>query len=282
MIKVVHKDSNNEYNKLVYSQMSSFYKSDIHEGVSIKYVHNGKEEYNIDGKPFEVSRGEYLVVDHEAPFIIDFDSKEDVVGLCLYFDKNLLKQMNSNILSDNLNEVHVFQDKFNINENLTGRKIKNLFLNYNREVSSNSNSFYYDIAEALFLDNEKNESYINKLKAVKRETREEIYRRIRHSLEFINDNLSRHLLIPDIARNCGMSEFHYFRSFKTLFGITPQNYIMSKKIELAKQLILNPEYNVNIIAQKLSFTDSSHFSKSFKSIVGKSPNKYKKQIMGVK
>jgi len=70
--------------------------------------------------------------------------------------------------------------------------------------------------------------------------------------------------------------------FKKETGITINNYIIRKKIEMACKLISLGEYEVNDMSDILGFSSSSYFIKVFKSVVGMTPNQYKiKQMRNV-
>jgi AraC-like DNA-binding protein len=71
------------------------------------------------------------------------------------------------------------------------------------------------------------------------------------------------------------SESQVIRIFKHEFGITPHRYILNKKIEAAKILLLKTELPVKKIASELSFADEFYFSNAFKKIVGLSPKNYR-------
>lgn len=89
----------------------------------------------------------------------------------------------------------------------------------------------------------------------------------------ITDNLS----LESIAKHCGMSVTKLNTAFKEQKGITPHNYIVSKKIEIAKNLLLKTNNTVTDIAFQLNFSSSDYFSSVFKKYTGYSPTQYHSQ-----
>ena len=61
-------------------------------------------------------------------------------------------------------------------------------------------------------------------------------------------------------------------------GLTISEYIINAKIEEAKTLLKETDYNVLDIAVLLNFANSSHFSNSFKKITGMAPSDYRKTL----
>lgn len=69
-----------------------------------------------------------------------------------------------------------------------------------------------------------------------------------------------------------MSEFHFFRSFKQAFSISPYQYVLKKKLEPARSLLLERKLPINKIAACCNFADLPAFSKAFKRQYGQSPS----------
>lgn len=71
------------------------------------------------------------------------------------------------------------------------------------------------------------------------------------------------------------SKAYAIRSFKKKYNITPYNYILLRKIELAKSLLLSTDISINDISIYLKMCDSHYFSKYFKKNTGMSPTEYR-------
>ena len=88
----------------------------------------------------------------------------------------------------------------------------------------------------------------------------------------MTENFNIEMLCKQISR----SESQTIRIFRKLFGVTPYQYVLSKKIGLAKKLLENTNLSIKEISQKLCFSNEFSFSKAFKKKVGDSPQTYKK------
>ena len=94
---------------------------------------------------------------------------------------------------------------------------------------------------------------------------------------FIDEHFAEKISLSDLARQCSMSDNHFSYVFKTVFNITPSEYIISKRLELAIQLLVsNPDMNMLDIAFQCGFNNSANFNKIFKKYIGTTPSEYRK------
>ncbi len=95
------------------------------------------------------------------------------------------------------------------------------------------------------------------------------------ALDMIHSNLTLPLEIQELAELSNLSAEHFSRKFKQAFNISPKRYILSKRIELAKQLLLE-NLSVGQVSEQCGFCDLYHFSRTFKQNTGLSPTKFYK------
>jgi len=117
---------------------------------------------------------------------------------------------------------------------------------------------------------------IENIDLVKKTTRLEIYRRLKLAKEFIDENFTDNIDIYTISQNANLSSFHFLRLFNQAFNITPHRYQVSRRLELAKQLLSGSELPVTQICFECGFESVSHFSRLFKSRFGVPPLKFRK------
>ncbi|MGF1720721.1 AraC family transcriptional regulator [Vibrio kyushuensis] len=96
--------------------------------------------------------------------------------------------------------------------------------------------------------------------------------------EFVEANLSRSFSLSDLATLANLSDFHFARMFKTSFNCTPHQYVLSRRIELAKQLLTNNTSTLADIAQLCGFSSQQHMSQQFKLRVGATPAVYRREL----
>ena len=72
-----------------------------------------------------------------------------------------------------------------------------------------------------------------------------------------------------------MSERTLFRHFDRMFGMSPNNYLRKIRIQKAEELLRKTHYEINEIAVKCGFCDSSHFCRVFHSVTGETPLQFR-------
>jgi len=98
------------------------------------------------------------------------------------------------------------------------------------------------------------------------------------ALQFIRKNFIRQITLDEISRECGMSKYHFTRTFKSVTGITFRKYHNKTRIEASKILFKKQELNITEICYAVGFNDASYFSRVFRKLEGISPALYKRKI----
>jgi AraC family transcriptional regulator len=86
------------------------------------------------------------------------------------------------------------------------------------------------------------------------------------------------IALRDIAKDVGLSYFHFSRAFKQSMGMTPTNYIAERRIERAKELMQETDLPISEIALRAGFSSQSHFTTSFRRFAGVTPRSFRHGI----
>lgn len=95
---------------------------------------------------------------------------------------------------------------------------------------------------------------------------------------FIDRKIKTHLTVDEIAKYVSVSTGYLSRVFKEAYGMSPNQYILYAKINLAKTFLEKTQLSIHQISEELAFFDVSHFSRSFKKLTGHSPTQHKERI----
>ena len=82
------------------------------------------------------------------------------------------------------------------------------------------------------------------------------------------------LSIRDLSELCGISETYFRKLFQTQFGITPQKYMIHKRLEQAKAILDHGEFHsIGEVALQVGYEDALYFSRAFKEKYGTPPSR---------
>jgi YesN/AraC family two-component response regulator len=99
---------------------------------------------------------------------------------------------------------------------------------------------------------------------------------LKQSLKYINDHINEKIKISDLANQTRWESQHFNRLFTQYIGSTPYKYIMDKKIEKAKTLLIETKIPIVQLSFDLGFKSHSNFCSIFKKVTGKTPENFRK------
>jgi AraC-like DNA-binding protein len=95
--------------------------------------------------------------------------------------------------------------------------------------------------------------------------------RVTRIVRMIEERLVDELTIVSLAREAGLSPFHFLRMFEKLTGITPHQYLRRARLRTAAALLMNRSARVLDVALDAGFGDVSNFNHAFRAEFGVSP-----------
>jgi AraC family transcriptional regulator len=93
-------------------------------------------------------------------------------------------------------------------------------------------------------------------------------------LKRIEDDLMMNRSIAELAATIPISASCFARLFKQITGLTLCNYVIHRRIERAKQLMVNGELDLADIAVVVGFADQAHLTRHFKKVTGITPAQF--------
>lgn len=102
--------------------------------------------------------------------------------------------------------------------------------------------------------------------------------RLRRVRDFINDRLAEDVTLAEMAEAAGLSPYHFARAFKRSTGRTPQQYVIERRIERAKQLLAKNQLPIIEISANAGFKNQSHFTTTFRRLTAMTPKAYREAV----
>lgn len=94
---------------------------------------------------------------------------------------------------------------------------------------------------------------------------------VKRALRFIDENAGRRFHVREIAAALRLSPGYFSHAFKESFGRSAKAYIIERRLEHAKNLMVESVATLAQIAQACGFADQAHFSRTFNTWVGAPP-----------
>jgi len=274
-------------NMFVYSRLSNIeFGKKSTAGIGIKFGLTGTEKYFVDDKEFLVHADEYVFVNHNQEFAAQVDTTE-TKGLCIQVSNAILNEVRQ-CLSGKQNELNTYNEPqlsdpiYFINDihkaaySNTGAFLAVLkHFNYELDAPVLPEDFFYRLAWHLITEHSNIHHQLSRLPAKKKVTKEELYRRVKKAKEIMNDCYLQPVNMNDIAREINLSKFYFLQTYKKIFGVSPYQYLIFKRLEHAKHLLQFSAYTINEIALLSGYSDIYTFSKSFKKAFNTSPSAFR-------
>ena len=107
------------------------------------------------------------------------------------------------------------------------------------------------------------------------------YDTIKDAVDYVSQNYASDISVPSLAARANLSPAQFTRIFKRQTETTPAQYIARTRVNAARTLLETTDMLVTEIATATGFYDHAHFIRTFKSVVGITPSRYRKRHWAV-
>ena len=95
------------------------------------------------------------------------------------------------------------------------------------------------------------------------------------SLQYMHENYAEELSIAKLAALENYNVSYYASWFKKRTGCSPSDYLKMVRIEKAKEILTTTRYRIIDVAMQVGYSNSSSFTRTFREVVGMTPNQYR-------
>jgi AraC family transcriptional regulator len=100
----------------------------------------------------------------------------------------------------------------------------------------------------------------------------------RKAVAYINEHLAEPISLAAIAGLVGLSSCYFCRAFRQSFGMPPQRYQLSQRIERAKTLLAKHAASVTDVSYAVGYNQTSAFCTAFRRLTGLTPSAYRREL----
>lgn len=103
----------------------------------------------------------------------------------------------------------------------------------------------------------------------------------RKIMQFIEEHLTETIKVEELAALTKLSKTYFSRVFKSAYNESPYNYVLRRRMELAKELIVETDAALSEIALDCGMADQAHLCKTFRKVFGTTPNYWRRPAQKV-
>ena len=100
----------------------------------------------------------------------------------------------------------------------------------------------------------------------------------RRSKELISSRLDGDVSLAELASECRLSRSHFGRAFKKTTGHSPHVWLLRRRVDSAKRMLVESETAISEVALACGFADQSHLTKVFSKFVGATPGAWRRAL----
>lgn len=241
--------------------------------VSLKMVLDGEEQYEIDGRIYSLRPGSFLYVEQGAN--CEAQLRASAMGVCVALP---LGQTINNLMQGESpfgRAMVLPTDRSHLGQlfkrralQIAGQQEDQLVL-APRAVQELHNALFdqaWDVRSSLDL-----------IKSAKLSTRRSIYSKLELARDMMHAADREALDLATLAREIGLSQFHFSRYFKALYGRSPIQYHRSLRLNRAASFLLSDGYSVLEVALATGYSDQVSLTHAFKKEFGIAPGQFRER-----
>jgi AraC family transcriptional regulator len=103
-------------------------------------------------------------------------------------------------------------------------------------------------------------------------------RQLKAAIAYMDDRIDQGFLIADVARELGISTFHFIRMFKRATGLPPHKFFVARRLDRAKDLLRSPHLSISEVAEMSGFSGTTQMTRAFRRLIGTNPSAFRRGL----
>lgn len=228
---------------------------------SVKFVLQGEEVYEIDGRIKRIRPGEFMVLEGGSEARVSIRGVEPTIGLCVYSPSN------ESAISDLKDKCDLLPGAV---VGCTAEPFAALLKEYARKLLDEpgagprlANRIMADASRGSIQFLKRFESKLDRLAGQRSAARIEILQRLERARAFIRDHDDRVIRLDEVARHASISRFHLTRLFAEVYGQPPLTYHRNLRLDESARRLKRGEASPSKISDDLGYSNPSGFTRAF-------------------
>lgn len=252
----------NTYNQKVSNRIQ------FHPFTYFYYLAEGFGKLSIESEMVEVHSGDLIIINSNIGHTMYLD--KDIANI-KYFGFGIESISIAGLVDDASKAINYFH----IDNRDTSLKFEDYFEDIYNEYKGNdifSNSLANAVASTLVIN------LLRKYrKSITVKHDKKINRQIDYIKSYIDTNYNEDIKLEDLSSMAYMNKFHLISEFKQSYRITPIEYLILKRIEISKNLLISTNHTMEEISALVGFNSQSYFNQVFKKKVGQTPSQFRRK-----
>ena len=256
--------------------------------LSIKCAFGGREYYHFTNNSIVVGPENFLILNEGTTYRSSIHTERPTESFTLNFTTQNIKQVVACIHSTETNQlddpffynrdVPYFVEKLYPHHDALSKLLlttRSMVKEKNRDATQYVETAYA-LLENLILLHKKTDIEIDNIKAKRRTTKEELYKRLSLAKDYMDCFFYDEISLDDLSKICFLNPFYLLREFRKNFHITPHQYLIHRRLQHAEKLLTSADLSITELGKRSGFQDLSSFSKLFKRQTGLSPGNFRR------
>ena len=241
---------------------------------------SGKSQVTCDRKSIQLNTDTYLLSNYGQHYDLLINERQPTETFNIHFGEKLYQDTLHTLttsVDQLLDEPWAQVTEFNqsIRTQFRGNQfntfVEKVQANYQNEEKESS---LFDLLSHLLIENNKHFRETKSLSNVRSATKEELIKRIYLSVDFIHAYYNKPISLDQLAEVAMLSKFHFLRIFKSIFKLSPHQYIKQIRLQKAIEMIGKNQLPLYLIAQEVGLENGSSLSRMIFQLTGKRPTSF--------
>lgn len=260
--------------------------------LSIKAAFGGAEDYFLDGHRISVDDDTFAIINAGRSYASRVEALSPVHSFSVFFDTQMVEQVwrssectTADLLDDPAGKragTVEFAERLYEHDRLVSPVLRHIRAavdaGFNDEVWLEEQLLF--LLSRMYRLQERQAQVEAAIPSSKPATRRELLRRLSLGVDHIHNRYRDHIGLRDIAAAAHLSPFHFLRTFKSVYQITPSTYLNRKRAMAAMRLLQSSPWSMTMIAEHVGFGSRSSMFRQLRAEYGKPPRELRMKCSG--